>query len=140
MLQNIRIYTLNIFKIDDTKKTRKNKKPHSAKLKMKLQLTSAQVGPPLYAFAIPPKKPKESDGNLIEPKKAKKPNVNLDGNKIEKTDAAKGDSQLQKSSSPETTPAPAPTPIPSSAPAPTPAPSPAPKPTRALNDPRYKSE
>ena len=89
---------------------------------------------------IPPKKPKESDGNLLEPKKAKKPNVNLDGNKIEKTDAAKDDSQLQKSSSPETTPAPAPTPIPSAPPVPTPAPSPAPKPTRALNDPRYKSE
>ena len=66
--------------------------------------------------------------------------MNLDGNKIEKTDAANGDSQLQKSSSPETTQAPAPTPIPSAAPVPTPAPSPAPKPTRALNDPRYKSE
>ena len=80
------------------------------------------------------------DSNLIEPNKAKKPNVNLDGNKLEKTDTAKGDSQLQKSSSPETKPAPAPTPMPSAAPVPTPAPSPAPKPTRALNDPRYKSE
>ena len=60
LLQNIRIYTLKIFKIDDIKKIRKNIKPHSAKLKMKLQLTSAQVGPPLYAFAMPPKKPKYS--------------------------------------------------------------------------------
>ena len=35
-------------------------KPHSAKLKINSQLTSAQVGPPLNAFAMPPKKPKYS--------------------------------------------------------------------------------
>ena len=49
-----------IFKIDVTKKTKKNRKPHSAKLKINSQLTSAHVGPPLYAFAMPPKKPKYS--------------------------------------------------------------------------------
>ena len=60
LLQNRLIYILNNLSTEDIKKIKKNKKPHSAKLKMKLQLTSAQVGPPLYAFAIPPKKPKYS--------------------------------------------------------------------------------
>ena len=39
---------------------KKKIKPHSAKLKINSQLTSAHVGPPLYAFAIPSKKPRYS--------------------------------------------------------------------------------
>ncbi len=47
LLQNLLIYILNNLSTEDIKKIKKNKKPHSAKLKMKLQLTSAHAGPPL---------------------------------------------------------------------------------------------
>ena len=73
-------------------------------------------------IVIPPKKNEKTDGKSAQVSKTKKPTEDADGNAFnDKT-----------STSSSQTPAPKP--------APTPAPTPAPKPTRALNDPRYKSE
>ena len=80
---------------------------------------------------IPPKKTnsdKVDSAKITESKKETNQAEDKDGNKAEKSHASK----------PKSAPTPAPTPVPT--PAPTPASTPAPKPTRALNDPRYKSE
>jgi len=80
---------------------------------------------------IPPKKTnsdKVDSAKVTESKKETNQAEDKDGNKAEKSHASK----------PKSAPTPAPTPVPT--PAPTPASTPAPKPTRALNDPRYKSE
>jgi len=88
---------------------------------------------------IPPKKTnsdKVDSAKVTESKKETNQAEDKDGNKAEKSHASK----------PKSAPTPAPTPAPTTAPtpvptpAPTPASTPAPKPTRALNDPRYKSE
>ena len=88
---------------------------------------------------IPPKKTnsdKVDSAKITESKKETNQAEDKDGNKAEKSYASKPKS----APTPAPTPAPtlAPTPVPT--PAPTPASTPAPKPTRALNDPRYKSE
>ena len=88
---------------------------------------------------IPPKKTnsdKVDSAKVTESKKETNQAEDKDGNKAEKSHASKPKS----APTPAPTPAPtlAPTPVPT--PAPTPASTPAPKPTRALNDPRYKSE
>ena len=73
-------------------------------------------------IVIPPKKNEKTAGKSAQVSKTKKPTEDADGNAFnDKT-----------STSSSQTPAPTP--------ALTPAPTPAPKPTRALNDPRYKSE
>ena len=88
---------------------------------------------------IPPKKTNSDtvdSAKVTESKKETNQAEDKDGNKAEKSHASKPKS----APTPAPTPAPtlAPTPVPT--PAPTPASTPAPKPTRALNDPRYKSE
>ena len=84
---------------------------------------------------IPPKKVAEIEAKtdaspVVKSETSAKAEVN--GNKIDAGDVK------AVISAPIPTPSPAPTPAPT--PAPRPAPTPAPKPTRALNDPRYKSE
>ena len=81
---------------------------------------------------IPPKKKPQVDNKETKPNKVNTANTDKDGNK--------SDVEASASTSPLPTPAPSPAPTPAPSPAPTPAPSPAPKPTRALNDPRYRSE
>jgi hypothetical protein len=77
---------------------------------------------------IPPKKVANADVNTSEAKQpdVKSESVERNGNVANVVEAD------QSAEKPAVTPAPKP--------APTPAPTPAPKPTRALNDPRYKSE
>ena len=73
---------------------------------------------------IPPRKKPQGDNKVTKANKVDNANSDKDGNK----------SDVGASASNSPAPTPAPTPVP------TPAPSPAPKPTRALNDPRYRSE
>ena len=73
---------------------------------------------------IPPRKKPQGDNKVTKANKVDNANTDKDGNK----------SDVGASASNSPAPTPAPTPVP------TPAPSPAPKPTRALNDPRYRSE
>ncbi len=75
---------------------------------------------------IPPKKATQADTKVAKTNKVNNANAEKDGNK--------SNVEASASTSPAPSPAPRPTPVP------TPAPTPAPKPTRALNDPRYKSE
>ncbi|MDC0443380.1 Rne/Rng family ribonuclease [Gammaproteobacteria bacterium] len=77
---------------------------------------------------IPPKKNTQADSKKTKPNKINTANTDKDGNK--------SNVEAQESTSPAPTPAPTTAP----APIPTPAPTPASKPTRALNDPRYRSE
>ena len=75
---------------------------------------------------ISPKKTTQADSKVAKTNKVNNANAEKDGNK--------SNVEASASTSPAPSPAPTPTPVP------TPAPAPAPKPTRALNDPRYKSE
>tara|TARA_B100000959_G_scaffold60403_1_gene63408 strand:- start:3347 stop:5416 length:2070 start_codon:yes stop_codon:yes gene_type:complete len=82
---------------------------------------------------IPPKKIAQVNKKDAELNKTSKPLEDKDGNKS----VVKSKPVIAP---PAPTPAPTPVPTPVTTPAPTPDPTPAPKPTRALNDPRYKSE
>ena len=73
---------------------------------------------------IPPRKKPQGDNKVTKANIVDNANTDKDDNK----------SDVGASASNSPAPTPAPTPVP------TPAPSPAPKPTRALNDPRYRSE
>ena len=89
-------------------------------------------------MVIPPKKIIEvgNDPKINSAQKAESINkVEKNGNKV---DGVVSSEPSSTRSAPTPAPIPAPTPTPT--PAPTPAPISAPKPTRALNDPRYKSE
>ena len=99
---------------------RKNNKPNTANQK---KATNKKTPKPVV---IPPKNNAKADKKDLKSKETSKPSEDKDGNK------AVIDSKNISA------PTPAPTPAPTHAP--TPAPTPAPKPTRALNDPRYKSE
>ena len=81
---------------------------------------------------IPPKKTTQADTKVAKTNKVNNANAEKDGNK--------SNVEASASTSPAPTPAPTLAPTPAPTPVPTPAPTPAPKPTRALNDPRYKSE
>jgi ribonuclease E len=107
---------------------RKNNKPNIANQK---KTTNKKTSKPVV---IPPKSKAKVDKKDLKSKETAKPSQDKDGNK------ASIDSKNISAPAPAPTPAPNPAPTPAPNPAPTPAPTPAPKPTRALNDPRYKSE
>ena len=90
---------------------------------------------------IPPKKIAQVNKKDAELNKTSKPLEDKDGNKsVVKSKPVIAPPAPTPAPTPVPTPAPTPVPTPVTTPAPTPDPTPAPKPTRALNDPRYKSE
>jgi ribonuclease E len=99
---------------------RKNNKPNTTNQK---KTTNKKTPKPVV---IPPKNNAKADKKDLKSNETSKPSEDKVGNK------AVIDSKNIS--------APTPAPTPALTPAPTPAPTPAAKPTRALNDPRYKSE
>ena len=93
-------------------------------------------------MVIPPKKAANKEDSTTTNKlpKVKQVSNEKDGNVAEVLETDKSNKKSSANPTPAPTPAPSPAPTPAPSPAPAPAPTPAPKPTRALNDPRYKSE
>ena len=105
----------------------KNQKNRGRRQNNKTQdnnLTRSQPKKSSKPVVIPPKKNTQADKKVTKANNVNAANTDKDDNK----------SNIEAS----TSTSPAPTPAPTTAP--TPAPTPATKPTRALNDPRYKSE
>jgi len=138
------VLTLSIFKSNKKKNTRKKRTRNYKK-------TDQRAGKNIRSDRNTNQrgrhnnKNKSSNQNKAPNKKTSKPVVippkksnqtNPKDMIVEKSSESKDANKPSKNSSEAPTPAPTSAPTP----APTPAPSPAPKPTRALNDPRYKSE
>jgi ribonuclease E len=148
------IFTLSIFK-SSNKKNSKNKRPRNYKkgqprinknTRNESKQNNRSVRPNNKGKTNNPKNTVNKTSSkpvVIPPKKSvqttnKHPQVSKTENQ---TEVMNGNNLNNKISAPSSqTPAPTPAPTPAATPAPTPTPTPAPKPTRALNDPRYKSE